>query len=473
VNFSDLSSIGAGADAADRATDVAMFGAPVDAAAESDADHEEGEFGALLDLLALATQAVPPPAMSAPAATPGTLESLAQRAAVDVTEIFKQRTAIAATVEPDPGTAASLALTSLEQEPSDMQPSLGGTDGAGAATAAGGVDAVPDIAHAPAVAGSGHAARHARELVERAIAAADKAAAVPTSDATVPGVAQPSASPEATESRAPSQGPKKDLTTAARPQTDVEMPSPPVAAAPATEDAGGDTTPPAVRALHVTTHTVHASADVPAAADAQPVVAAEVAAPSSADAANASTAGNASDGGQPSSDGEQMPSEKTGSNVNAPRADATVVEAFSPQLAARIYEAAAAAAASPTPEAGELADVVPQIVRSIHLQSVGEVGHARVQLRPEHLGEVIIELRVEQGDVIASLQADRPEVRAWIETQAGELREALGAQGLELMHFSVRDREESPREGRREHEPRKQKRQPRGDHAVRFELPAA
>jgi flagellar hook-length control protein FliK len=149
-----------------------------------------------------------------------------------------------------------------------------------------------------------------------------------------------------------------------------------------------------------------------------------------------------------------------------------VVEAFSPQLAARIYESAAAAAASPSPETGELVDVVPQIVRSIQLQSVGEVGHARVQLRPEHLGEVVIELRVEQGEVIASLEADVPAVREWIEARADDLKQALGAQGLELLHFSVRDREESRREQPREQQPRKQKRQPGGDQPARFELAA-
>jgi flagellar hook-length control protein FliK len=68
-----------------------------------------------------------------------------------------------------------------------------------------------------------------------------------------------------------------------------------------------------------------------------------------------------------------------------------------------------------------------------------------VQLRPEHLGEVLVDLRVEHGEVIASLKAEVAEVREWIQARVDELRTALQAQGLQLAHLTVGDHE-----GRRE-----------------------
>jgi flagellar hook-length control protein FliK len=369
--------------------------------------------------------------------------------------MFRQRAAVAVVPEPDQAIDATLELP-LEQPRPESQPPLPGGDGA-----------------APARAVDDGQARRAREIVARAIAAANQAAAGPMPEAGLPAVAQPSEAPGVAPFAAPEAAPQKDATTAARPN-DIEQSSPIDMAAPVTESAAAESATPPARAQNVTLHPVHGGADRAAVAEAQPAVAtSEAPAPSPADASSASTGGNAADGGDRPSDGEQTPSGRSGHGGASPRAEAIVVDAFPPQLAARIYESAAAAATSAPPEIGELGDVVPQIVRSITLQSVGEIGHARVQLRPEHLGEVVIELRVEQGDVIASLEADRPEVRAWIESQAGELREALAGQGLELTHLAVRDREESRREEPREHQPRKQKRQPRADQPLRFELPAA
>jgi chemotaxis protein MotD len=454
VNFADLSSIGAGADAADRTADVLALGVPADEPVENDADREEGQFGALLDLLALATQTAPrPPEAAGP--TPGTLESvtLKERPAVDATEIFRQVTALAATA-PEPGTEASLAFPAieegaLEQEPPPVAP--------------------PSLAAGERVAQTVDAAREARALVTQAMAAARKAAAadkapVAESKPVEPPSSAASASPpELAVAKAPG--------SAARQQVDIEVAQAVEPAGIPTERLARATTEVPAVPKQVATPVAPAVPETAAPVEPQVVVSASAVAAAPADAASSGLLGDsASQGDRPSSDGERAPSGQAG---DARQPEATVAEPFSPQLAAKIYESAAAAASSLSPEMGELADVVPQIVRSIHLQSAGEVGHARVQLRPEHLGDVLVELRVEQGEVIASLEASRPEVREWIESRAEELKQALGAQGLELLHFSVRDGEESRREEPRERQqPRKQKRQAHDDEAVRFELPA-
>jgi flagellar hook-length control protein FliK len=470
VNFSDLSSIGAGAGAAaeagDRTADIALFGPPVDAAAESETDHEEGEFGALLDLLALATQQIltpaTPPLPEAAGPTPGTLESVTakERTAVDATEMFRQLTARTATPEPAPGTEASLAFPALEevagtlgQESSAPDQAALGPNGKPATQAA-------DKAH------------DARKFVQQAIAGAQQSA---VADAEQGGDVTPVAQPadvSSTPVAAPAVG--TEHTAPVGRAIDVEA-AKPVEQSTAVEQVARDASEAPTVPRLTTTHIVHAAPEKPGATEPQAAVAADpvVAAPQAT--ASSGLSGEHGQGDGSPSRGEHAADRGTSRNATggSHAESAPVVETFSPQLAARIYEAAAAAAAPGTPEAGELADVVPQIVRSIHLQSAGDVGHARVQLRPEHLGEVIVELRVEQGEVIASLEAAVPEVREWIESRAGELKEALGAQGLELMHLSVRDHEESRREQPREHEqPRRQRRQAQNTQAVRFDLPA-
>jgi flagellar hook-length control protein FliK len=73
-----------------------------------------------------------------------------------------------------------------------------------------------------------------------------------------------------------------------------------------------------------------------------------------------------------------------------------------------------------------------QIVKSMRLQWTGATQEARVQLRPEYLGEVVANIKVEQGVVTATLHADTPEVRRLLETQTASLREALVEHGLKL-----------------------------------------
>jgi flagellar hook-length control protein FliK len=78
-----------------------------------------------------------------------------------------------------------------------------------------------------------------------------------------------------------------------------------------------------------------------------------------------------------------------------------------------------------------------QIVRAARLQWNAGVGEARLRLHPEHLGEVTIALRVEQGNVTATLAAANQTVAEWMRSHRAELQSSLVEQGLTLASLEV------------------------------------
>lgn len=143
---------------------------------------------------------------------------------------------------------------------------------------------------------------------------------------------------------------------------------------------------------------------------------------------------------------------------------------------ARIETSSAAPA---LPDEPELAD---QIVQSLRLHATSGGGEARVQLRPEYLGELTIRLVVDDGVVTARVEAELPAVREWIERHEVSLRQALGEHGLTLDALNVSDggqSEETLDRDAREHTPDQpssgRQRRPRrhtGDDGPRFEVTA-
>lgn len=83
------------------------------------------------------------------------------------------------------------------------------------------------------------------------------------------------------------------------------------------------------------------------------------------------------------------------------------------------------------------ANLPEQIVQSIRVQALDLGGEARVRLRPEYLGEVVVSVKVDRGAVTATLQADTPAVRRWIETNEAALRVGLADHGLHLDRLTV------------------------------------
>jgi hypothetical protein len=116
----------------------------------------------------------------------------------------------------------------------------------------------------------------------------------------------------------------------------------------------------------------------------------------------------------------------------------------------RALPVAAVPTAPATPE--QLATVLPQIVKSMHVQVKAGGGDMTLTLTPEHLGTVTIELRVEHQKVSASLGADTAAVRGWIATHEQDLKAGLADLGLHLDEFVVRD--DDPQQKRERHEQR-------------------
>ncbi len=131
-----------------------------------------------------------------------------------------------------------------------------------------------------------------------------------------------------------------------------------------------------------------------------------------------------------------------------------------------------------TPAEGD--DVRAQLVQSIRVQWTGGAGEARVRLRPEHLGEVVATIKVEQGAVTATLQAERPDVRRWLEAHTQTLRDGLVEHGLKLDRLVVltepargesRDDTHGRPRGRHPQQPQPRPRRPRADDGgATFEL---
>jgi flagellar hook-length control protein FliK len=121
-----------------------------------------------------------------------------------------------------------------------------------------------------------------------------------------------------------------------------------------------------------------------------------------------------------------------------------------------------------------LDEVAPQLVQAMRVQVSQGGGEARVHLRPEHLGAVTIDVRVENGRVTASFNAEVPAVRQWLESHEGSLRQGLSEQGLHLERFVVNKDGDSPnREGQqgRDDGRRRQARRGRADEEqVTFEV---
>lgn len=130
----------------------------------------------------------------------------------------------------------------------------------------------------------------------------------------------------------------------------------------------------------------------------------------------------------------------------APAGSAGVAEAFVQSVSSFGLPAAseaqgAASTESPAPtrhtEGPQEAPITGQVVKGVTMAWRDGVGEAKIRLTPEHLGEVVVALKVERGLVVANVQAETSTARGWIETHQQDLRDALSAQGLELDRLVV------------------------------------
>jgi hypothetical protein len=111
-------------------------------------------------------------------------------------------------------------------------------------------------------------------------------------------------------------------------------------------------------------------------------------------------------------------------------------------------EPAVQAAPRAEPAAPPETPITTQVVKAVSLAWKDGVGEAKIRLTPEHLGEVVVSLKVERGQVVAHVNAETDGVRAWIESHQQELRDGLSGQGLQLDRLVV------TADGRRQQQPR-------------------
>ncbi len=124
-------------------------------------------------------------------------------------------------------------------------------------------------------------------------------------------------------------------------------------------------------------------------------------------------------------------------------ATAAPLDAFAPFVAET--RTAATAPVSAPPNAGapfappSESTVASPIIQAMRLQWANGVNRAVVNLQPDYLGAVQIELQVTQGAVTATVHAANPQVRAWLEAHESTLRLSLADQGLKLDRLIVRE----------------------------------
>jgi flagellar hook-length control protein FliK len=97
----------------------------------------------------------------------------------------------------------------------------------------------------------------------------------------------------------------------------------------------------------------------------------------------------------------------------------------------------APAAAAPTAPAQVDAENVETLVQAMRVTAKAGGWEATVRLRPEHLGEVTIALRVEGKNVSAVVQAESAGVRQWLMSQEDAVRSGMSEHGLQLDRFAV------------------------------------
>jgi flagellar hook-length control protein FliK len=158
------------------------------------------------------------------------------------------------------------------------------------------------------------------------------------------------------------------------------------------------------------------------------------AAPLRAAASSSSTMSDGSRGESPLAESPRHAGVDIGASRSAP------LPVFAAAVAENIARApAASAVAAPPPADSEPADVASQLVQSMRVQVRNGVSEAIVHLKPEHLGEVSILLKIEQQSVTATLRAESSDVRELVAQQEPALRQGLAEHGLELRQLTVRE----------------------------------
>ncbi len=85
----------------------------------------------------------------------------------------------------------------------------------------------------------------------------------------------------------------------------------------------------------------------------------------------------------------------------------------------------------------ELYDIASQIIDQVKLQIRPDNAKMEIQLNPEHLGKVELEVSSKNGELSARLNVQNDQVKEAVESQMQVLRDTLEAQGLKVENIEV------------------------------------
>jgi len=82
-------------------------------------------------------------------------------------------------------------------------------------------------------------------------------------------------------------------------------------------------------------------------------------------------------------------------------------------------------------------DVVDQVVKGLALKVQGELSEVRIRLEPESLGEVVVNMRMENGKLQAQIDVSQAGVKGVLDGNLGQLRQTLSTRGIEVQRLDV------------------------------------
>ena len=82
-------------------------------------------------------------------------------------------------------------------------------------------------------------------------------------------------------------------------------------------------------------------------------------------------------------------------------------------------------------------DVIDQIAEKMKVEVRGDMTEMKLTLRPEHLGDLTLRVKTENGIITAHFVAESQRVKEIIESNLNTLRETLQEQGIAVSEFSV------------------------------------
>jgi flagellar hook-length control protein FliK len=144
-----------------------------------------------------------------------------------------------------------------------------------------------------------------------------------------------------------------------------------------------------------------------------------------------------------------------------------------PHATAPAPVAAPVEVAPPAPMTHADAENVHNLVQAMRVTAKAGGWEATVRLKPEHLGEVTIALRVEGNNVSAVVQAESAGVRQWLMDQEQAVRSGLSEHGLHLDRFAVSRDGQRREAGEQQRQPQQRRRAPRqaaNSNEARFEI---